>query len=166
MAGIEPIARKDFAHSNVIITEKKDRKASQFQLKDLPYPYTSKEQYEKSFEVPVGSEWNSRSGFQRGTLPRVVKKASSAHDIGFTRKADNFYSLEPLSNLSGDCSRLRILCNVLCALLMFSIHSSSLLWQTFAVCFLYTLSRQPFFGLDNFTPLAPCSFITNTINLI
>ncbi|OXC64383.1 hypothetical protein AYX13_06199 [Cryptococcus neoformans] len=73
-AGIEPTARKDFAHSNVIITEKKDRKASQFQLKDLPYPYTSKEQYEKSFEVPVGSEWNSRSGFQRGTLPRVVKK--------------------------------------------------------------------------------------------
>ncbi|WVO21772.1 uncharacterized protein IAS62_003085 [Cryptococcus decagattii] len=73
-AGIEPTARKDFAHSNVIITEKKDRKASQFQLKDLPYPYTSKEQYEKSFEVPVGNEWNSRSGFQRGTLPRVVKK--------------------------------------------------------------------------------------------
>ncbi|WVQ71476.1 hypothetical protein IAR50_001014 [Cryptococcus sp. DSM 104548] len=73
-AGIEPTARKDFNNSNVIITEKKDKKASQFQLKDLPYPYTSKEQYEKSFEVPVGSEWNSRSGFQKGTLPRVVKK--------------------------------------------------------------------------------------------
>lgn len=25
-------------------------------------------------EVPLGSEWNTRVGFQRGTLPRVVKK--------------------------------------------------------------------------------------------
>ncbi|WVR04957.1 hypothetical protein IAU60_001969 [Kwoniella sp. DSM 27419] len=73
-AGIEPTQRKDFTRSNVIITEKKDKKASAFLVKDLPYPYTSKEQYEKSFATPVGSEWNSRSGFQRGTVPRVVKK--------------------------------------------------------------------------------------------
>ncbi|WVO17029.1 hypothetical protein L204_104716 [Cryptococcus depauperatus] len=73
-AGIEPSQRKDFTSSNVIITEKKDRKAAQFQLQDLPYPYTSKEQYEKSFSVPVGGEWNSRGCFQRGTLPKVVKK--------------------------------------------------------------------------------------------
>ncbi|WRT66861.1 uncharacterized protein IL334_003824 [Kwoniella shivajii] len=73
-AGIEPTQRKDFSRSNVIITEKKDKKASAFLLQDLPYPYTSKEQYEKSFATPVGSEWNSRSGFQKGTVPRVVKK--------------------------------------------------------------------------------------------
>ncbi|WVQ98454.1 hypothetical protein IAU59_005578 [Kwoniella sp. CBS 9459] len=73
-AGIEPTQRKDFTRSNVIITEKKDKKASQFLVTDLPYPYTSKEQYEKSFVTPVGSEWNSRAGYQRGTLPRVVKK--------------------------------------------------------------------------------------------
>ncbi|WWC61424.1 uncharacterized protein I303_104008 [Kwoniella dejecticola CBS 10117] len=72
--GIEPTQRKDFKRSNVIITEKKDKRASQFLLQDLPYPYTSKEQYERSFATPVGSEWNSRSGFQKGTLPRVVKK--------------------------------------------------------------------------------------------
>ncbi|OCF31506.1 U3 small nucleolar RNA-associated protein 14 [Kwoniella heveanensis BCC8398] len=73
-AGIEPTQRKDFTRSNVIITEKKDKKASQFLVTDLPYPYTSKEQYEKSFATPVGSEWNSRAGYQRGTLPRVIKK--------------------------------------------------------------------------------------------
>ncbi|KAK8870029.1 hypothetical protein IAR55_000599 [Kwoniella newhampshirensis] len=73
-AGIEPSSRKDFTRSNVIITEKKDKKASSFLIKDLPYPYTSKEQYEKSFQVPVGSEWNSRVGYQRETVPRVVKK--------------------------------------------------------------------------------------------
>ncbi|WWC85210.1 uncharacterized protein L201_000069 [Kwoniella dendrophila CBS 6074] len=73
-AGIEANQRKDFTRSNVIINEKKDKKASKHLLTDLPYPYTSKEQYERSFNNPVGSEWNSRSGFQKGTLPRIVKK--------------------------------------------------------------------------------------------
>lgn len=46
-------------------------------IKDLPYPYTSKAQYERSLQTPIGTEWNTRLGFQRGTLPRVVKKVGS-----------------------------------------------------------------------------------------
>ena len=72
--GILPISRSDYARENVIISEKKDKKASAFLVKDLPYPYTSKAQYEKRFETPVGAEWNSRAGYQRETLPRVMKK--------------------------------------------------------------------------------------------
>ena len=75
-AGIEPTKRKDFESSNVIISEKKDRKASQFQVKDLPYPYTSVEQYEARFKTPLGSEWNSRSVYQKENMPRVTKKVS------------------------------------------------------------------------------------------
>jgi hypothetical protein len=73
-AGIEPAFRKDFTTSNVIITEKKDRKAAAFQVKDLPYPYTSVEQFEARFKTPLGSEWNSRAVHQKETMPRVVKK--------------------------------------------------------------------------------------------
>lgn len=29
-------------------------------------------------EVPLGSEWNTRVGFQQGTLPRVVKKVRAS----------------------------------------------------------------------------------------
>ena len=79
--GIDPATRSDYARENVIISEKKDKKASAFLVKDLPYPYTSKAQYEKRFEAPVGSEWNSRSGYQRGTLPRVIKKVSCTSDV-------------------------------------------------------------------------------------
>ena len=43
-------------------------------VKDLPYPYTSKAQFERSIDTPLGAEWNTRVGFQRGTLPKVVKK--------------------------------------------------------------------------------------------
>lgn len=68
--------RKDFKRNNVIITEKIDKKAAQFLPADLPYPYTSKAQYEASFKMPVGAEWNSRTTHQKETMPRVVKKVS------------------------------------------------------------------------------------------
>ena len=31
---------------------------------------------ERTLETPIGAEWNTRVGVQRGTLPRVVKKVS------------------------------------------------------------------------------------------
>lgn len=74
--GILPTQRKDFSRSNVIISEKKDKKASKFLVKDLPFPYTSIEQYEASLRTPVGSEWNSRIGYQRETVPKIQKKVS------------------------------------------------------------------------------------------
>lgn len=80
-AGIEPTKRKDFESSNVIISEKKDRKASVFQVKDLPYPYTSVEQYEARFKTPLGSEWNSRSVYQKENMPRVTKKVSRLYSL-------------------------------------------------------------------------------------
>ncbi|KAG8927039.1 hypothetical protein FRC02_008526, partial [Tulasnella sp. 418] len=74
IAGVEPTRRADYNKSHVIISEKKDKKASKYQVKDLPYPFTSIAQYERSLEVPLGPEWNTRTGFQKATLPRVVKK--------------------------------------------------------------------------------------------
>lgn len=76
-AGVEPEQRKDFGKNNVIISEKHERKAKPFLVKDLPYPYTSREQYERRFDVPLGSEWNTRKMHQKETLPRVVKKAGA-----------------------------------------------------------------------------------------
>ena len=76
-------------------------------VKDLPYPYTSKAQYERSLQTPIGTEWNTRLGFQRGTLPRVVKKVNSPalyHPCGFTLLMPVF-SLVLLSNLWSRCRR-------------------------------------------------------------
>jgi U3 small nucleolar RNA-associated protein 14 len=73
-AGVDAAARKDAGRANVIISEKKDRKAAKFLPTDLPFPFTSIKQYEAQFANPVGSEWNARAGFQRQTLPRVTKK--------------------------------------------------------------------------------------------
>jgi U3 small nucleolar RNA-associated protein 14 len=73
-AGVEATDRKDANRHNVIITEKRDKKATKHLAKDLPYPYTSVAQYEAAFANPVGGEFNSRAGYQRQTLPRVLKK--------------------------------------------------------------------------------------------
>lgn len=74
IAGIDPSTRADFNKAHVIISEKRDKKAAKYMVKDLPYPYTSKAQFERTMEQPLGKEWNTRVGFQRATLPRVVKK--------------------------------------------------------------------------------------------
>ncbi|KAI0334039.1 Utp14-domain-containing protein [Cubamyces sp. BRFM 1775] len=74
VAGVDPAARADYKKAHVIISEKRDKKAAKYQVKDLPYPYTSKAQFERSMEVPLGTEWNTRLGFQRATLPKVVTK--------------------------------------------------------------------------------------------
>lgn len=57
----------------MIVSEKKDRKAARYLVRDLPFPYTSRAQFERRMEVPLGMEWNTRRGFQRGTMPRVTK---------------------------------------------------------------------------------------------
>ncbi|PPQ66047.1 hypothetical protein CVT24_000229 [Panaeolus cyanescens] len=74
IAGVDPKTRADYNKKNIIISEKRDKKASKYQVKDLPYPYTSKEQFERAMERPLGTEWNTRVAFQRATLPRVMKK--------------------------------------------------------------------------------------------
>ncbi|KAF5312924.1 hypothetical protein D9619_002453 [Psilocybe cf. subviscida] len=81
IAGIDPTTRADYNKKNIIISERRDKKASKYLVKDLPYPYTSKVQFERAMEQPVGVEWNTRVAFQRATLPKVVKKRSHEHYI-------------------------------------------------------------------------------------
>ncbi|KAI9060479.1 Utp14-domain-containing protein [Trametes sanguinea] len=89
VAGIDPTTRADYKKAHVIISEKRDKKAAKYQVKDLPYPYTSKAQFERSMEMPLGTEWNTRLGFQRATLPKVVTKVRCALGIGWgVRGAD------------------------------------------------------------------------------
>ncbi|KAI6154218.1 small-subunit processome [Pisolithus tinctorius] len=80
VAGIDPSSRADFKKAHVIISEKRDKKAAKYLVRDLPYPYTSYAQFEKSMDTPLGTEWNTRVGFQRATLPRVVKKMGTVID--------------------------------------------------------------------------------------
>ena len=81
--GVDPKTRQDHGKDHVIISEKKDKKAQKYLVKDLPFPYTSKAQFERRMETPLGMEWNTRGTFQKATLPRVVKKVGKSWISGF-----------------------------------------------------------------------------------
>ena len=81
VAGVDPKSRADYGKAHVIISEKRDKKAAKYLVKDLPYPYTSKAQFERSMDSPIGAEWNTRVGFQRGTLPKVTMKVRARSTV-------------------------------------------------------------------------------------
>lgn len=66
--------RKDSTLGNVIINEKHDEKLKQFQVSELPFPFSNIEQYESTLQHPIGSTWNPESAFQRAIAPKVVTK--------------------------------------------------------------------------------------------
>lgn len=90
---MDPKSRADYGKAHVIISEKKDKKAAKYMVKDLPYPYTSKAQFEKSLDTPIGPEWNTRVGFQRGTLPKITKKVCCPSEFFFLRISISMSSL-------------------------------------------------------------------------
>lgn len=40
----------------------------------LPHPFESRQQYERSLRMPVGPEWVTKESFQQATKPRVIVK--------------------------------------------------------------------------------------------
>jgi hypothetical protein len=103
VAGITPQSRADFGKAHVIISEKRDKKAAKFLVQDLPYPYTSKAQFERSLENPLGKEWNTRIATQRATLPKVTKKVGCLFyfsTIGVNKQNKWFLRWGQLSNHS------------------------------------------------------------------
>lgn len=43
----------------------------------MPYPFTSREQYERSLRQPIGHEWNTSRSVREMTRPAVIVPAGS-----------------------------------------------------------------------------------------
>ncbi|KAL4928602.1 UTP14 family protein [Aspergillus undulatus] len=72
--GVKPENRKDARLNRVIINEKKIKKNNKYLATQLPHPFESKQQYERSLRVPIGPEWSTKETFQSSTKPRVMVK--------------------------------------------------------------------------------------------
>ncbi|KAI3392541.1 hypothetical protein diail_5512, partial [Diaporthe ilicicola] len=70
--GIKKKDRKDAKLKRVIINEKRNRKNEKFLASQLPHPFESRQQYERSLRLPVGPEWMTKESFQASTKPRVI----------------------------------------------------------------------------------------------
>ncbi|XP_070568067.1 U3 small nucleolar RNA-associated protein 14 homolog A-like [Ptychodera flava] len=66
--------RKDKFLPNVIINEDRDKKIAMHQVSELPFRYTSVQQFERSIRQPIGQTWNTESSFKKLTKPRVSTK--------------------------------------------------------------------------------------------
>jgi U3 small nucleolar RNA-associated protein 14 len=62
----------------VVMTEKRIKKASRLKVDEIPYPFTSREQYERSLAVPVGKEWNAMRAARGFARPAVITDAGKA----------------------------------------------------------------------------------------
>ncbi|KAJ6442130.1 30S ribosomal protein S7 [Purpureocillium lavendulum] len=72
--GIKKKDRQDAKLERVIINEKRIKKNDRYLASQLPHPFESRQQYERSLRLPVGPEWSTKETFQDGTKPRVIMK--------------------------------------------------------------------------------------------
>ncbi|RKP30027.1 small-subunit processome [Metschnikowia bicuspidata] len=66
--------RLDKGLKNVIVNETLNKHNLKYQSSSVPYPYESKEQYERALRMPIGEEWTSQATHSRATKPRIVVK--------------------------------------------------------------------------------------------
>ncbi|RKP13801.1 small-subunit processome [Piptocephalis cylindrospora] len=68
--------RKDARLKDVHISEKRQRTTlSKYSVDKVPFPFKTREQYERSLTMPLGKEWNAQQAHQELVLPRVITKA-------------------------------------------------------------------------------------------
>jgi len=56
------------------MNEKRVKKNAQFQIGSVPFPYQSREQYERAMAGTIGKEWNVTSSVKSMTRPEVVTR--------------------------------------------------------------------------------------------
>ena len=62
----------------MIISEKRIKRAAHLKLAQVPYPFTSREQYERAMARPIGREWNTAASVRAATRPEVSVRAGVA----------------------------------------------------------------------------------------
>ena len=72
--GIAKEKRQDARLDRVIINEKRVKKNSKYLASNLPHPFETRQQYERSLRLPVGPEWTTKETFQSATKPRILMK--------------------------------------------------------------------------------------------
>ncbi|KAL8841631.1 MAG: hypothetical protein Q9170_000845 [Blastenia crenularia] len=72
--GVARSKRQDAKLDKVIINEKRVKKNAKYLASQLPHPFETRQQYERSLRLPVGPEWTTKETFQAATKPKVLMK--------------------------------------------------------------------------------------------
>jgi U3 small nucleolar RNA-associated protein 14 len=77
---VELPKREDDELEHVIINEKAKEKNSKYAIEGVPFPYTSREEYERAMKQPLGREWNSQNSYNTLTQPEVKTRLGTIID--------------------------------------------------------------------------------------
>lgn len=66
--------KKGQDNDRVIVTQRRTRANTRYLAPQLPFPFESKEQYERGLRMPLGSEWTTKQTHQKAVMPRVMVK--------------------------------------------------------------------------------------------
>ena len=72
--GIAKEKRQDAKLDRVIVNEKRVKKNNVYKASQLPHPFETRQQYERSLRLPVGPEWATKLAVQDATKPRILMK--------------------------------------------------------------------------------------------
>jgi len=72
--------RTDAKIKHVILNQKKDKKAAKYLNSQVPYPFTSREAYERSLRQPLGKDWNTNESHKKLTQPKVKTRVGQIID--------------------------------------------------------------------------------------
>ncbi|TIB84727.1 beta and beta-prime subunits of DNA dependent RNA-polymerase [Wallemia mellicola] len=85
-AGVEADKRKDADKGHVIISEKTEKRSlDKYSLKDLPYPFTSRSQFEAAMSNPIGQEFNTTLGDDSASKPTA--KANQKENVDMSSES-------------------------------------------------------------------------------
>jgi len=77
---IAPELRKDKNLVNVVINERRNRKAARYLVEKAPHQFKDAEQYQRSMRMPIGADWNTSITHKKAIEPKVVVKAGKMVD--------------------------------------------------------------------------------------
>jgi U3 small nucleolar RNA-associated protein 14 len=67
--------RKDAKKLNVMLSERRLKTSAKLQVGNVPHPFRTWDEYERSMQMPLGEEWNTSRVVRKNTKPEVLKRA-------------------------------------------------------------------------------------------
>lgn len=61
--------------SNVMLSDRRIKTASKYKIEEIPHPFTTREEYERSLQMPIGEEWNATNVVRQNTKPEIMLRA-------------------------------------------------------------------------------------------
>ncbi|KAK6541288.1 hypothetical protein TWF694_008646 [Orbilia ellipsospora] len=64
--------------ARLVVNQKLSKKSEKYLATNIPYPFESREQYERSLRFPIGQEWATKQAHQDLVTPKVIIKGGRA----------------------------------------------------------------------------------------